>query len=63
MSEQTQLQASHCPKCGAPSMNGMTCWDMLGAIIAWEYQDPALMAEHFLADSLPVCGVPAADIP
>jgi hypothetical protein len=29
-------------------MNGMTCWEMLGAIGAWEFQDPELMAEHFL---------------
>ena len=26
----------------------MTCWEMLGAIGAWEYQDPEHMAEHFL---------------
>jgi hypothetical protein len=29
-------------------VNGMTCWEMLGAIGAWEFQDPELMAEHFL---------------
>lgn len=29
-------------------VNGMSCWEMLGAIIAWEYDDPALLAEHFL---------------
>ncbi len=48
MSEQTQLPELHCPECGAPSVNGMTCWEMLGAIIAWEYHDPELLAEHFL---------------
>jgi hypothetical protein len=26
----------------------MTCWEMLGAIIAWEFEDPELLAEHFL---------------
>jgi hypothetical protein len=26
----------------------MSCWDQLGAIIAWEYQDAELLAEHFL---------------
>ena len=26
----------------------MNCWEMLGAIIAWEGYDPALAAEHFL---------------
>jgi hypothetical protein len=48
MSEQFQPQESHCPECDAPSVNSMSCWEMLGAIIAWEYRDPALMAEHFL---------------
>lgn len=28
-------------------MNG-TCWEQLGTIIAWEYNDPELLAEHFL---------------
>jgi hypothetical protein len=26
----------------------MTCWEMLGALLAWEYDDPELQAEHFL---------------
>lgn len=26
----------------------MNCWEMLGAIIAWETFDPELAAEHFL---------------
>lgn len=42
------LPPSTCPECGAPRVEGMTCWEMLGAIIAWEYQDPDLAAEHFL---------------
>jgi len=29
-------------------VNGMSCWEMLGAIIVWEAQDPELLAEHFL---------------
>jgi hypothetical protein len=37
-----------CPECGAPLVEGMTCWEQLGGIIAWEFQDPELMAEHFL---------------
>ncbi len=48
MSEQTQLPEARCPECDAPIVNGMTCWEMLGAILAWEYHDPELMAEHFL---------------
>ncbi len=36
-----------CPECGAPQVNGLDCWGMLGAIISWEYDDPELLAEHF----------------
>jgi hypothetical protein len=43
-----QPHESRCLECGAPMVNGLTCWDMLGAIIAWEFQDPELLAEHFL---------------
>src|SRR4051812_35709077 len=48
MSEHSQPPAADCPECAAPLINGMTCWEMLGAIIAWEYEDPELRAEHFL---------------
>ena len=44
-------QSTHqgaCEECGAPLVDGMTCWEQLGAILAWEYQDPELLAEHFL---------------
>jgi hypothetical protein len=27
---------------------GMGCWEMLGAVLAWEAHDPELLAEHFL---------------
>lgn len=37
-----------CPECGAPAIDGMSCWEQLGALIAWEYNDPDLLAEHFL---------------
>lgn len=37
----------HCPECGAPQVNNLDCWGMLGAIISWEYNDPDLLAEHF----------------
>jgi len=37
-----------CPECGAPAVDGMTCWEQLGALLAWEAQDPELLAEHFL---------------
>jgi len=29
-------------------VDGLNCWDQLGTIIAWESQDPELLAEHFL---------------
>ena len=48
MSEQTQAHQGYCPECGAPSVNGTTCWEVLGALLAWEYDDPELQAEHFL---------------
>ena len=48
MSEHTQSHEPACPECGAPGVEGMTCWEMLGAIGAWEFLDPELMAEHFL---------------
>ncbi len=37
-----------CPECGASWVDGMSCWEQLGAILAWEWQDPALQAVHFL---------------
>ncbi len=37
-----------CSECGAPLVDGLDCWEQLGAIIAWEWQDPELMAQHFL---------------
>jgi len=37
-----------CPECGAPFTDGRTCWEQLCAILAWEWQDPALQAQHFL---------------
>jgi hypothetical protein len=39
---------SPCPECGAPRVDGLTCWEQLGMLIAWEYDDPELLAEHFL---------------
>jgi hypothetical protein len=48
MSDQTQFHEEHCPECGALLVNGLSCWEMLGLLIAWEYDDPELQAEHFL---------------
>lgn len=37
-----------CPECGASQVDGMTCWEQLGGVLAWEGDDPELAAEHFL---------------
>lgn len=37
-----------CPECGGKRVLGMSCWEQLGALLAWEWDDPALYAEHFL---------------
>ena len=37
-----------CPECGAPRVDNLTCWEQLGLLLAWEYEDPDLQAEHFL---------------
>ncbi len=39
---------TRCPECGAPALDGLTCWDQLGLLLSWEYDDPELQAEHFL---------------
>lgn len=48
MAQTTSRVTETCPECGASLVNGMTCWEQLGGIIAWEWQDPELLAEHFL---------------
>lgn len=37
-----------CPECGAPRVDGLDCWGQLGAVLAWEWQDPELFALHFV---------------
>lgn len=36
-----------CPECGAPRVDGMGCFEQLGALCAWEWSDPSLQALHF----------------
>lgn len=48
MIEQTDRVEKGCHECGASLVDGMSCWEQLGAIGAWEFQDPELRAEHFL---------------
>ena len=40
-------QTNFCPECGATKVDGMNCWEQLGAIGVWEFEDPELYAEHF----------------
>ena len=37
-----------CPECGAARVGGLTCWEQLGGILAWEYRDQELADQHFL---------------
>lgn len=37
-----------CAECGASAVGGLNCWDQLGAVLAWEWQDPELFALHFV---------------
>ncbi len=48
MDQDANKDMAACPECGAPTIDGMTCWEQLGAILAWEQQDHELSAEHFL---------------
>jgi len=43
-----EVTRTECAECGAPPVDGMDCWAQLGALLAWEWDDPALQAEHFL---------------
>jgi Family of unknown function (DUF5946) len=44
----TDSMPENCPQCGAPTVEGLDCWEQLGAILAWEWQDPELLGVHFL---------------
>ena len=44
----TFISDATCPECGARRLDGMTCWEQMGAVCAWEWQDPELAAVHFL---------------
>lgn len=48
MTAEQSEHTSHCPECGAPFRDGMTCWEQLGGVLGWEQHDPELLAEHFL---------------
>lgn len=48
MSQSKQQNPTSCPECGAPESMGMNCREQFWGILAWEWQDPELSAEHFL---------------
>lgn len=48
MDETTDGSLATCPECGAPKVEGFNCWEQLGWVIGWEWNDPALQREHFL---------------
>ena len=48
MSHNNEQYPASCPECGADKIMGMTCWEQLGGILAWEWHDPDLYTEHFL---------------
>ena len=41
-------QCDCCPECAAPRVEGLDCWNQMGAVCAWEWQDPELAALHFM---------------
>lgn len=48
METNTDEKGATCAQCGALQVDGMTCWEQLGSILAWEWNDPELAAQHFL---------------
>ena len=48
MEPSTDQIVTTCPECGAARVNGLKCWEQVGEILAWEYQDQELANEHFL---------------
>lgn len=48
MSEATGASAGACAECGAPRVDGLGCWELLGHLLAWEASDAELQREHFL---------------
>lgn len=37
-----------CPECGAPAVDGLSCFEQMAQVLGWEGQDPELAAMHFL---------------
>ena len=41
----------NCAECGAPRIENLNCWEQLGILLSWEWEDPELRALHFLTVS------------
>jgi hypothetical protein len=37
-----------CSECGAATFAGARCWEQFATVLAWEWSDPELQAQHFL---------------
>jgi hypothetical protein len=45
------MTSGACPECRGRPVDGLACQEMFEALLAWEWQDPALGAVHFLTVS------------
>ena len=48
MEDYVTTRSGACQECGAPTVGELSCWEQLGALLAWESDDAELQAEHFL---------------
>lgn len=47
MSDEKTNQVDCCAECGAPTVDGLSCYEMFCTVLAWEADDAELQAEHF----------------
>lgn len=43
----TIMKDGFCIECGAKEEDGLSCWEQLGYLLAWEQNNPKLYALHF----------------
>lgn len=41
------MKDGFCIECGAKEEDGLSCWEQLGYLLAWEQNNPKLYALHF----------------
>lgn len=46
MTGQGSAAVQICSECGAPTVEGVACWEQFGSILAWEWSDPELQARR-----------------